>query len=151
MKKTFFIFSIFLILTAFNIEKEVKTFGFYSNEKSNDGEHSKGYILQLWKYKNTLIGKISYNEGLIGNQISSYVFNVKYNEEKGILYFESTLDGEKIKFNGKISKSKTFGTYTWPSKIDKNQSMKICCDDAPINIDYQTLNEWKKMWEEFEN
>ncbi|MBG6111887.1 hypothetical protein IWX84_002778 [Flavobacterium sp. CG_9.10] len=82
IKKRIFIFSLFVILTAFDIEKEVKTFGFYSNEKSNDGEHSKGYTLQLWKYRNTLIGKLSYNEGLIGDQISNYISNVKYNSEK---------------------------------------------------------------------
>jgi len=151
MKKTFLIFSLFLILTAFNIEKEVKTFGFYSNEKSNDGEHSKGYTLQLWKYKNTLIGKISYNEGLIGDQISGYISNVKYNSEKETLYFESALDGEKINFNGKISSSKTSGTYTWKSRIDKNQYMNICCEDAQINVDYLTLKEWKEMWKEFEH
>lgn len=149
MKKAFFVLAIFLILTAFNTEKAIKTFGFYSNEKSNDGEHSQGYTLQLWKYKNTIIGKISYNEGLIGDNISGYIANVKFNKE--MLYFESTLNDEKIKFNGKISKTKIFGTFTWPSQVDKDQLMKLCCNDAPINVDYATLNEWKKMWYKFEN
>ncbi len=76
MKKAFFILSIFLILTAFNTEKEDKNIWLLFKQKSNDGEHSLGYTLELWKYKNTLVGKVSYNKGLIGDQISGYISNV---------------------------------------------------------------------------
>lgn len=151
MKKTFLIFSLFLIFTSFKPESEIKPFGFYSNEKSSDGEHSNGYTLQLWKYKNNLIGKLSYNEGQIGTQVSGFISNVKYNSEKETLIFESKLDEERIVFNGKISKNKVVGTYIWPTRLDKNQTLKMCCKDAQINTEYQTFDEWEKMWKQYEN
>ncbi len=149
MKKTVILFFVFLLVSAFNSESEVKTFGFYANEKSFDGEHSKGYTLHLWTYKNALIGWISYNEGLIGDQISGDISNVKYDQKRGTLSFESVLEGEKIKFSGKISKAEASGTFTWASKMDKKQTMESCCEDAPINRDYPTLKDWEKMRENF--
>lgn len=151
MKKTFILFYISILCFSFEINNEVRKFGFYSNEISTDGEHSHGYTLQLWKYKNSLIGKLSYNEGLIGDQVSDYISNVNYNSKNGSLYFETALDNEKVNFNGKILKSKIIGTFKWNSKITNKESLGICCSDAEINIDYRTLDKWKKMWQRFDN
>lgn len=149
MKNKIFLISLALILLL-HPENEVKTFGFYSNEKSNDGEHSIGYTLQLWRYKNTLVGKVSYNEALIGDHSSGFISNVKYDPKRKTLSFDSILGKENVSFSGKIISSRISGAFTWARHKDQNQSLKSCCKDAEINKDYLTLSEWKKMWQKFE-
>ena len=140
----------FFIFSNFSVNDQVKKFGFYTNEKSSDGEHSIGYTVQLWKYQNSFIGKMAYNQGLIGDQEEGFIKNVKYNMTSGDLNFDSELSGEKITFIGKINDRKLVGTITRKNRADKNQTLTKCCSDAPINVDYPTIKAWQNMWKQFE-
>ncbi len=82
MKITLFFLIIISNVIAFTSDNELKTFGFYTNEKSTNGELPIGYTLQLWKYNNTLIGVLRYNEGSFGINTSGFIDNVKYNSKK---------------------------------------------------------------------
>jgi hypothetical protein len=149
MMKTIALIASLLAFTFFNTKDEVKAFGFYSNEKSNDGNHSIGYTLQLWKYKGALIGQLSYNEAEIGSNARGLITNVKYNPTSKLLSFDATLNQQKISFKGKILSAQVLGTFTWSSHKAVRQSLKSCCKDAKINTDYPTLAKWKEMWQSF--
>ncbi|MCW3106176.1 MAG: hypothetical protein JWQ09_682 [Segetibacter sp.] len=149
MKHLTIILSI-LILTSFRQDKAIKVFGFYSNEKSSDGEHSKGYILNLWNYKGSFIGTMSYNEGLIGDQTTEIIRDVKYNKTNGNFSFTSLIGDEKVQFAGKIFPTKVTGTFTWSKRVDRNQSLKSCCKDAVIHKDYETFQIWEKTLKELQ-
>ena len=149
MKNFLIIFSLLFLTSSFT-DKDVKRFGFYSNEKSTDGEHSIGYTIRLWKYNNNIIGKIEFNEGLIGDQVGGFIQNVKYNSKTGNLTFESLLESEKITFIGKVYRAKIIGNVIWKTKTEKNQVLAKCCNDAEINRDFPTIKEWKSMWRKFE-
>ena len=149
MKNLLLLLSLLFFTSSF-IDNDVKRFGFYSNEKSTDGEHSLGYTIQLWKYDNNIIGKIEFNEGLIGDQVGGFIENVKYNSKTGNLIFQSQLDTEKITFIGKVYKAKIIGKVIWKTKTDKNQVLEKCCNDAEINRDFPTIKDWKSMWQKFE-
>jgi hypothetical protein len=135
-------------VSAFTTEKEIRTFGFYSDATSINGGPPVGYTLQLWKYKESLIGRLIYNEGLFGVSISGFIDNVKYNPEKNAIRFESNLNGAIVKFRGKLYSNNIVGNYTWPDRTNKNVSLMSCCLDDEINIDYNAFADWIKMWEQ---
>lgn len=140
------------VLISISLNAQVKKIGFYSNEVSKDAEHSVGYILQLWKYKDKIIGQISYNEGLIGDQISNFISNVQYDAKSKSFSFQSKLGNSHLEFIGKLYKSEVLGSFKWNStKATKQESLKICCKDSEINVDYKSLEHWNEMWKEFEN
>jgi hypothetical protein len=142
-------FILALTFSSFQQDSSVKVFGFYSNEKSLDGEHSTGYTLHLWKYKGSLIGTVSYNQGIIGDQTIEVINDVKYSNANGEFSFSSSLSGERVTFNGKVQPGKVVGTFLRGGMIDKNQSLKSCCKDAIIYKNYNTYNDWEKMLQQF--
>ena len=144
MKQLILVLSI-LFFTSFQQDTTVKVLGFFSNERSTDGEHSLGYGLHLWQYKGTLIGTLSYNQGLIGGQVASVISNVNYNKASGNISFGSSLDGEKVTFKGQIFPTKITGSFSWSNRVDTNQSLKSCCKDAPIYKNYKSYKDWEKM------
>jgi hypothetical protein len=149
MKKI--IIALFLFFSL-SLNAQVKKLGFYTNEVSKDGEHSTGYTLQLWKYNDMIIGQVSYNEGLIGDQISNFISNVQYDPESKSFSFQSKLGDSLLEFVGNIYKTEVLGAFKWNSiKATKRKSLKICCEDAEINIDYKSFEDWKQMWKQFEN
>lgn len=141
---------ILLILSALNVSSfkqgtVVKVFGFYSNEISSDGEHSSGYSLHLWKFNERLVGLVFYNAGLIGDQAKGQIKDVKFNIANGDISFTSQLNGELINFTGIVQSTKVTGTFSWSTRIDKNQLLKSCCKDALIYKDYNSYPAWTKM------
>lgn len=134
-----------LVCSSFQQDTPVKVLGFFSNEKSTDGEHSSGYTLNLWQYNASLVGMLSYNEGLIGDQVVNVISNVNYNKTSGDISFSSSLYGKTVLFKGKISPTKVTGSFTWSNRVDKNQLLKSCCKDAPIYKNYKSYKDWKKM------
>jgi hypothetical protein len=143
--KQIILFLSILIFSSFQQDTAVKVYGFYSNERSADGEHSSGYTLHLWRYSSSLIGALAYNEGLIGDQATNTIRAVKFNKATGDLSFSSSLNGQAVKFQGKISSAKLTGSFTWSNRVDKSQSLKSCCKDAPIYKNYKSYIEWEKM------
>lgn len=143
--KQIILFLSLLIFSSFQQDTTVKVYGFYSNEKSADGEHSSGYTLHLWQYNGSLIGALAYNEGLIGDQAINTISEVKFNKATGDLSFSSSLNGQAVKFQGKIFPAKINGSFTWSNRVDKSQSLKSCCKDALIYKNYKSYNEWEKM------
>ena len=140
-----------LICFSLSLQAQVKKFGFYTNERSGDGEHSFGYTFQLWKYNNTIIGKVSFTEGLIGDQVSSFISDVHYNPETNAISFVSKIDNTPLEFNGTIYKSEIRGVFKWNlKKVTKLETLKLCCKDAEINVDYKSFEDWKAMWKQFD-
>ena len=143
--KQIILFVFILFLSSFQLDKTVKVFGFFSNEKSTDGEHSKGYTLHLWEYNSQLIGTVSFNEGLIGDQLVNVIEKVRYSKSTGEISFSSSFDDQTIAFKGKAFKSKVTGSFTWSDRTDNNQILNSCCKDAPIYKNYKSYQEWQKM------
>lgn len=144
MKHIILFFSI-VVVSSFRQDTTVRVYGFYSNERSTDGEHSSGYTLQLWQYKSSLIGALSYNEGLIGDQATNTISDVKFNQSTGNISFSSSLNGQTVSFQGKISPAKVIGSFTFRNRVEKSQSLKSCCKDAPIYKNYKSYKDWEKM------
>lgn len=139
------LFTLILIcnVNAFSLEKDVIKFGFYSNAISFAEEQPVGYTLQLWKYKGSIIGKLIYNEGCFGVNYSGFIDNVKYSPGRNAISFESNLNGTIVKFRGKINSNSIVGNFIWPDRINKNVLLTSCCLDDEINVDYNTLADWK--------
>jgi hypothetical protein len=144
MKQIILIISV-LVFSSFQQDTSVKVLGFFSNERSSDGEHSVGYTLHLWQYNGSLIGILSFNQGVIGDQAEGVISNVKYNSASGDISFSTTLDGQAIIFKGKVFPTRISGSFTWGDKVDKNQSLTSCCKDAAIYKNYKTYKEWENM------
>ncbi|ANE52295.1 hypothetical protein [Flavisolibacter tropicus] len=144
MKQIALVLSVF-IFSAFQQDNTVKVLGFFSNERSADGEHSSGYTLRLWQYNGSLIGILSYNQGLIGDQVVNVISNITYNKTNGDISFGCSLDGQAVTFKGKILPTKVTGSFTWSNRVDKNQSLKSCCKDAEIYKNYKSYKDWEKM------
>jgi len=144
MKQIIFFLFIF-VFSSFQQNTTVKVLGFFSNERSADGEHSSGYTLHLWQYNGNVIGTLSYNEGLIGDQVVNTINNVKFNQANGDISFGSSLGKKAVAFKGKLSPTNVTGSFTWSNRVDKNQSLKSCCKDAPIYKNYKSYKDWEKM------
>ena len=144
MKQIILIVSV-LLFSSFQQNTTVKVLGFFSNESSSDGEHSSGYSVHLWHYNGSLIGTLSFNQGVIGDQVVGVIRNVNYNKASGDISFGTTLDRQPVTFKGKVFPTKISGSFTWGDKIDKNQSLRSCCKDAEIYKNYKSYKEWENM------
>ena len=72
--------SVLILLTALNgLAQEIKPLGSYDYVRSSDGgDHCYGYSLQLWQYRDQLLGLLDIHEGLCGDPpcgVLQYVFH----------------------------------------------------------------------------
>ena len=133
---------------SYDSNSEIKLIGFYTNEESIDGEHSSGYFLHLWSLENQLLGKLTFNEGLIGSGANEWIIGTISGDS---IELQSTVYDYDITFKGTISKTGVNGTFAWSSgKIDEQQYLKKCCEDAPIQKDYQNLSTFLVQWAELD-
>lgn len=129
---------------SYDQESTVELVGFYTNEKSADGEHSSGYFLHLWSISGQLVGKLTVNEGLIGTGKAEWIEGTLTGQ---ILAFESSMDNEQVTFIGTISDKKLAGVFKWSDQTaHQKQVLKRCCSDAPIHRNYPNLKSFMAQW-----
>uniref|UniRef100_UPI00404AA5E8 hypothetical protein n=1 Tax=Fulvivirga sp. TaxID=1931237 RepID=UPI00404AA5E8 len=133
---------------SFDTNSTIKLIGFYTNEESSDGEHSSGYFLHLWSLNGQLLGKLTFNEGLIGSGANEWLQGILSGDS---IELQSTVYDNEITFKGIVSKTEVKGTFIWSNgKIDEQQYLKKCCEDAPIHKDYQNLSTFLEQWTELD-
>ncbi len=137
-------------------EKELKRFGFYSNETSSAGEHSDGYTLRLWIRHGSLFGLLKQHEGLIGDGPEGLLSDIKYDKKTGKIAFNARVYycinsngiNWNIHFEGHITNKKVVGLLSSdaPSAEKRQVVLSRCCEDAPLFKDYGTYETWKSDW-----
>ena len=125
-----------------------KPFGFFSNEKSSDGEHSGGFTLHVWDSPKGLYILLWVHEGLIGDGSPLRAVDVFFDPKSTRLTFRAEQSkGQFIRFSGSLTNGVAKGTFRFPSGFIANgQVMARCCDDAKKKRSYSSLEALEKDW-----
>ncbi len=146
---------VFLLPTLSNSESyyrkakqhpQIKIIGIYTNEQSSDGEHSFGYTLHLYSYKQSHIGWLTLNEGLIGSGTPKPLSNIVIGAVNE-LEFRADYGSTEVFFNGILKSNSVEGNFFWSNGItDTLQVLRRCCQDGYVHKNYQTIEEFNKDW-----
>jgi len=122
--------------------------GFYSNEKSSDGEHSGGFTLFVWNSSKGLYILVWVHEGLIGSGSRVKAEDIVFDRSTNKLSFKAEdSSGKYFTFSGVLTKGQAKGTFSFPSGyVRKNELMKRCCEDAKKYRPYTSVLALEQDW-----
>jgi hypothetical protein len=130
------------------VAQSVKPLGFYSNERSSDGEHSTGFSMHVWTSPKGPYILLSVHEGEIGDGRPYKAIDIEHNLVTGQLAFKAEYTpGKFLQFLGVIERGNVKGTFKFPSgAVSKKQILKRCCEDAPRYRAYPSFEALEKEW-----
>jgi hypothetical protein len=76
---------------------------FHNVWSKDGGEHCSGYSLRLWKLGDRVLGLLDVHAGLCGDPPCGVVRDAKLDSRTGRLEFWSSINGEKIRFEGNVT------------------------------------------------
>jgi hypothetical protein len=130
------------------ITASVTPHGFYSNEKSSDGEHSGGFHLYVWDSPDGIYVLVRVHESTIGSGPLRRALDLHYDPNSNALTFNAKIDPRRsLRFSGTLTKSRVIGTF-WFSNghIDNHQTLNRCCEDAARFKAYPSIDALKQEW-----
>jgi hypothetical protein len=141
----------------------VVSYGEFTNLHSSTGEHCSGYNVELWTYKDNLVGFLSNSEGLCGDSPTGVLEHIDYVPSTGALSFsvkismgcsdlnekrECIYSKDLFSFKGKLSQHRLKGTMTWYDPDTKrnfrseNITLKRSSDSSYMQR-YESLERWE--------
>jgi len=92
--------------------QDLQHVGDFHNVSSQDGgEHCAGYSLGLWKYHDQIVGLLDVHEGLCGDPPCGVIRDVKLDSKTGQLQFWSSINDQKIQFEGALTHGAIEGAF----------------------------------------
>ena len=127
--------------TAFS--QDIKPIGFFENVHSSDGgEHCYGYSLQMWIYRDQLLGLLDIHQGLCGDPPCGVLQDTFLDVETGRLTFRSQINEEAWDFEGTLKLDSVVGTLNGRS-VHLVQDHKWAGSDAKSS---HNLSSWCDFW-----
>ena len=113
MTRSVLIATFFLLqAVAATSDQDLQHVGDFHNVSSNDGgEHCAGYSLGLWKYGDHLLGLLDVHQGLCGDPPCAVIRDVKLDSRTGRLEFWSSINDQKIQFEGTMTAGTIDGAF----------------------------------------
>jgi len=132
-----------LLATSTTFAQDIRPLGFFENVHSSDGgEHCYGYSLQLWKYRDRLLGLLDIHQGLCGDPPCGVLQDAFLNVETGRLTFRSQIIGEAWDFAGTLKLDSVVGTLNGRS-VHLAQDHNWAGSDAKSS---HNLSSWCDFW-----
>lgn len=113
MTRSVLIATFFLLqAVAATSDQDLQHVGNFHNVSSKDGgEHCAGYSLGLWKYRDQLLGLLDVHQGLCGDPPCGVIRDVKLDSRTGRLEFWSSINDQKIQFEGTMTAGTIDGAF----------------------------------------
>jgi hypothetical protein len=113
MTRSMLIATFFLLhAVAATSDQDLHHVGDFHNVSSKDGgEHCAGYSLGLWKYGDQLLGLLDVHQGLCGDPPCGVIRDVKLDSRTGRLEFWSSINDQKIQFEGTMTAGTIDGAF----------------------------------------
>ena len=136
--------SLMLLLSASTVfAQDIRPLGSFENVRSSDGgEHCYGYSLELWQYRDRLLGLLDIHEGLCGDPPCGVLEDVFLDGNTGRLAFRSQIIGEAWDFAGTLKRDSVVGTLN-------GRSVSLVRDQDWTGSDAKsvhTLAGWCDFW-----
>jgi hypothetical protein len=131
-----------LLISSNAFAQEIKPLGSFENVRSSDGgEHCYGYSLEIWQYRDQLLGLLDIHKGLCGDPPCGVLQDVLHDVKTGRLIFWTQI-GERWDFVGTLKRDSVVGTLNGQS-IHLAQNQNWVGSDANRS---QTLGGWCDFW-----
>jgi len=146
---------------------EIKAIGCFANVQS-DGEHAKGYSVQLWSRGNGIIGLIDYHHGLHGDPSMGVLTDLRYDSMTEELSFRAKLTAglhscsehkaipshDLLSFQGFLKADRLEGKIVIedqldspPVVVDTREGFLMRKDDDCHLESYENQDIWWRYWE----
>lgn len=121
--------------------EEIRHIGDFHNVSSPDqGEHCSGYSLELLEHKREVIGLFDVHAGLCGDPPCSVIRDVKFDEKRGLLSFQASIQGQVYRFAGTLKSKAVSG------KVN-GKAVRLAKEPSWSELDSDTnLSEWCQFW-----
>lgn len=156
------------IAQAIDQNNPVKIVGAFKNVKS-DGEHAYGYSIELWKYRDGIVGLISAHRGLIGDPPTGILENVQFDSASKKLSFRAKVtlglfsdrnhsnvpSRDILQFDGFLTDRKLKGKLVITNELcadkcpeTKELSLRFWKNGTSRMSDYSSFKEWESLTKE---
>ena len=128
---------------ATRADEQLQYVGSFHNVSSNDGgEHCGGYSLGLWKYRDRILGLLDVHAGLCGDPPCAVIKDASLESKTGKLAFWSSINGQKIQFQGTLARETIEGTFN-------GERARLARDRDRMNSDFEADRNalaWCNFW-----
>ena len=134
---------LFFLQPILILADEIEHVGNYRNVSSKDGgEHCAGYSLGLWKYREQIFGLLDVHAGLCGDPPCGVIKDARLNSKTGRLEFWSSISGERIQFEGTVTRNTVDGVFN-------RERSRLIRDPDSMSASFEpnrNILAWCKFW-----